>query len=120
ANGDQRVGALRDGVRDDVLQLAGLVAAEGQAGVDVLALGPDLGAAEVLAQAGKVVDGAGTEGQRVAFKIRECHDVLVGLAAVRRSLRAGRGWTARRLRMQYIAYHEWPGVKGCANGHGTA
>ena len=42
------VGALGERVRDDVLELAGLVAAEGQAAVAVLALGPDLDlAAEV-------------------------------------------------------------------------
>ena len=48
ADRDQRVGAAGEHVGDDVLELADLVAAEGEAAVDVLALGPDLGAAEVL------------------------------------------------------------------------
>ena len=47
ADRHQGVGALRQRVGDDVLELAGLVAAEGQPAVAVLPLGPDLGAAEV-------------------------------------------------------------------------
>ena len=42
ADRDQRVGALGQRIGDQVLQLAGLVAAEGEPGVAVLPLGPDL------------------------------------------------------------------------------
>ena len=48
ADRDQRVRPLGQCVRDDVLELAGLVAAEGEPRVAVLALGPDGRAAEVL------------------------------------------------------------------------
>src|SRR5690606_7006284 len=41
ADGDERVAALRQCVGDQVLELAGLVPAEGDAGVAVLAFGPD-------------------------------------------------------------------------------
>ena len=50
-------------VGDDVFEFADLVAAEGQAAADVLALGPDLGAAQVLGEAPQVVDRARSEGQ---------------------------------------------------------
>src|SRR6185312_14319406 len=73
ADGDDGVRALGEDVRDDVLELAGLVAAEGQARVHVLPLGPELRAAEVLAEPREVVDRAGPEGERVAFEIRDGH-----------------------------------------------
>jgi hypothetical protein len=47
ADRHEGVGAGGEDVGDDVFELADLVAAEGQAAADVLALGPDLGAAEV-------------------------------------------------------------------------
>ena len=47
ADRDQRVAALRQRVRQQVLELADLVAAEGEAAVAVLALRPDGRAAEV-------------------------------------------------------------------------
>ena len=50
ADRDERVAAVRQGVGDQVLEFANLVAAEGEAGVDVVALGPDRCAFEVLAQ----------------------------------------------------------------------
>ena len=75
ADGDERVGAAGEGVGDDVLQLADLVAAVGQAAVDVLALGPDLGAAQVLGQPLQVLDGGGAEGERVALELLEDHGV---------------------------------------------
>ena len=51
ADRDQRVAALGQGVRREVLELPGLVAAVGKAGVAVLALGPQGDpTAEVLRQ----------------------------------------------------------------------
>ena len=51
ADRDERVAALRQRLRDEVLQLPRLVAAVCEAGVAVLALRPDLDlAAEMLAQ----------------------------------------------------------------------
>ena len=73
ADGDERVGALGERVGDDVLQLAGLVAAVGQPGVAVLPLGPDLGAAEVGGQPVEPVHRAGAEQQRVAVEAVEVH-----------------------------------------------
>ena len=59
ADRDERVAALRERVGSEVLELAHLVAAVGEAGVAVLALGPDLDlAAEVLAR-GARADGPG-------------------------------------------------------------
>jgi hypothetical protein len=51
ADGDERVAALRERVGDQVLQLAGLVAAVRDTGVAVLALGPQGRAAEVFGEA---------------------------------------------------------------------
>src|SRR5262249_6282357 len=73
ADRDERVGAGREDVGDDVLELAGLVAAVGQPGVAVLPLGPDLRAAEVLGQPVEPVHGAGSERQRVAVEVVERH-----------------------------------------------
>ena len=73
ADRDQGVGPRGDGVRDDVLHLADLVTAIGQAGGDVLALGPDLGAAQVLGEAPQVVDRARSEGQWVAVELVQLH-----------------------------------------------
>ena len=73
ADRHERVGALGERVGDDVLELAGLVAAEGQAAVDVLTLGPDLRAAEVRAQPRQRVDRAGPEHQRIAREVLEGH-----------------------------------------------
>jgi hypothetical protein len=48
---DESVAALRERLRDEVLQLPRLVAAVRKAGITVIALGPDLDlAAEVLAE----------------------------------------------------------------------
>src|SRR5690606_957866 len=77
ADGHQRVGALAEGVGDQVLQLAGLVAAEGQAAVAVFALGPDLRAAEVGGEAFQWVHGAGAEGQRVTLEVVDGHAWLL-------------------------------------------
>ena len=75
ADRDERVGPLGQRVRDDVLELAGLVAAERQAGVAVLALGPDLRTAEVLGQPVERVHGARPEQQRVAVEVVERHAI---------------------------------------------
>ena len=64
ADRDERVAALGERVGDEVLQLAGLVAAERDAGVAVLPLGPHRGAAEVRGQALQPVHGRGAEQQR--------------------------------------------------------
>ena len=55
---DERVAALRERVRRQVLELADLVATVRKAGVAVLALGPDVHApTQVLAQAFEPVNG---------------------------------------------------------------
>ncbi len=58
-DGHQGVGFLGECVGDEVLELAGLVAAEGQAAVAVLALGPDLGSAQVRGEPRERADGLG-------------------------------------------------------------
>ena len=73
ADRDQRVGTAGEHVGDDVLELADLVAAEREAAVDVLTLGPDLGAAEVGAQPAQVLQRARPEGERVARDVVETH-----------------------------------------------
>ena len=69
ADRDQRVGTLGQRVGDEVLQLAGLVAAVGEAAVAVLALGPDRGAAEVRAEPLQRMHRARAEQQRVAREV---------------------------------------------------
>jgi hypothetical protein len=64
ADRDERVAALRERVGDEVLELTGLVAAEGEAGGNVVPLRPDLRAAKVLAQPLEPVDGRRTEQER--------------------------------------------------------
>jgi hypothetical protein len=56
ADRDQRVAALGQRVGDQVLQLARLVAAEGEPAVAVVPLGPQRGAAEVRGQALQAMD----------------------------------------------------------------
>jgi hypothetical protein len=55
-DGHQGVAAIGEGVGDQELELADLVAAEGQAGVDVVAFRPDGGSLEVLRQSIETVD----------------------------------------------------------------
>ena len=81
ADRDERVRSLGEGVGDDVFQLASLVATERQPRVDVLSLGPDPGAAEVIAQAVERMHGAGTEREFVPRKVSDAHNA--------RSLQAG-------------------------------
>jgi glucose-6-phosphate 1-dehydrogenase len=71
ADRDERVGALRDGVRDEVLELAGLVAAECEPGVAVVALRPERRTAELRRQPLQPVDRRGAEEQAVAGKVVE-------------------------------------------------
>jgi hypothetical protein len=73
ADRDQRVAALRQRIRDEVLQLAGLVAAVGDPGVAVLALGPDRGAAEVPGQPIEPVHRRRAEQQRIPVEVVKCH-----------------------------------------------
>src|SRR5439155_1495892 len=68
ADGDERVGALRDRVGDEVLELARLVAAEGQAGAHVVALRPQGSAAQVIGQTLERMDGRRPEQERVALE----------------------------------------------------
>jgi hypothetical protein len=75
ADRHEGVAALGQGVGDQVLQLAGLVAAEGDARVDVLALGPDGGAAEVLGEPVEPVHRRRPEQQRIAGEVSEAHRV---------------------------------------------
>ena len=74
ADRDERVAALRERVGGEVLELAHLVAAVGEPGVAVLALGPDLDpAAEVLAQPLEPVDRRRAERERDAREVGEPH-----------------------------------------------
>ena len=76
ADRDERVAALGERVRREVLELAHLVAAVGEAGVAVLALGPDLDpAAEVLAQPVEAVHRGGAERERHAREVGKGHGV---------------------------------------------
>ncbi len=64
---DEGVGALGEDVGDDVLELARLVAAEGEAAVALLALGPELDlVAERCAEALERMDRRRTESQGMA------------------------------------------------------
>src|SRR5581483_2644032 len=63
--------ALREGVREQVLELASLVAAVGEARADVVALRPDLRAREVLGQPLERMDRRRPEQQRVAVEAVE-------------------------------------------------
>ena len=73
ADGDEGVGAAGEHVGDDVLELADLVAAEREATVDVLTLGPHLGTAEVVAQPAQVLQRAGAEGELVPGDVVQAH-----------------------------------------------
>ena len=82
ADGDERVAALGERVGDEVLQLAGLVAAVRDTGVAVLALGPEGGAAEVRGQPLQRVHGRGPEEERVALERGKGHGILPGIESV--------------------------------------
>ena len=78
ADRDERVAALRERIGGEVLELARLVAAVGEARVAVLALGPDLDlAAEVLGEALEAVDRGGAEREGYAREVGERHVVSV-------------------------------------------
>ena len=69
---DQRVGAGRDRIRDDIFELAQLVAAEGEAGIAVLALGVERdAAAEMGGKPRELLDRRRPEGQGIAFELGE-------------------------------------------------
>ena len=70
ADRHERVAALRERLRRQVLELARLVASVGEAGVAVVALRPDLdAAAEVLGEALESVHGRGSEEERNALEV---------------------------------------------------
>src|SRR5580704_11723492 len=73
ADADQGVRALPERVGDQVLQLPGLVAAEGQPAVAVFSFGPDAGAAEVIAEPVQRMHGAGAEQQGVTLEVVQGH-----------------------------------------------
>ena len=70
---DEMRRALRQSVRDEVLQLAGLVPAKREPRVAVLPLGPDAGAAKMGRQAIKSMHRAGAEQQRIPREIAQRH-----------------------------------------------
>ncbi len=72
ADGDQRVGALRQRVGDEEFELAGLVAAGSEA-EQVVALDVDVGTAEVFRQALQLLDRRGQRGVAAAGKAGEVH-----------------------------------------------
>jgi len=84
ADGNQGVGAGRDCVRNDIFQLAQLVAAHGEAGIAVVALGIDLDfAAACFRQTGQMFDRRRTESEGVTvefFKVHICAPVCSGWA----------------------------------------
>ena len=72
ADRDERVAALRERIRGQVLELAGLVAAVREPGVAVVALGPDLdAAAEVLLEPLEPVNRRRAEEERDAVEVGE-------------------------------------------------
>src|SRR5690606_20501534 len=74
ADGDQRVGAGGDGVRDDIFELSQLVTAKGEAGIAVLALGVKLDIATKMGgQAVELFDRRRSEGERIALEFGEIH-----------------------------------------------
>ncbi|MNN92272.1 hypothetical protein D3C81_2105290 [compost metagenome] len=74
ADGDQCVATLLQRLRDQVFQLAQLVAAKRQAAIAVFALGVDVDlAAQVRGQAFKFLDGGVAEGQAMSGKSLQIH-----------------------------------------------
>ena len=70
SDGDQGIGVRRDGVGHDVLELADLVAAEGEARIAIVALGVELDrAAQMLGEPIQLFDRRRAEGQRIAFEL---------------------------------------------------
>jgi hypothetical protein len=88
ADRDEGVAALGERVGDEVFEFAGLVPAVRDAGVAVLPLGPDRGAAEVRGEPVEPVHRGRPEQQRVTLELNR-HDRLqtLGLPASARSAR---------------------------------
>jgi len=78
AHGDERVAALRKGIGDEEFELSGLVAPAGEAG-EVVAFDPDVGPAEVFAQAAQRFERRVTGGVAAAGETGEVH--LLGFSA---------------------------------------
>src|SRR6266853_4368908 len=73
-NGYQRVAALGQRLGDQVLELAGLVAAESQAAVAIFTLGVEIDlAAQMRAQALQGLDWCGAESQRMTGEALQVH-----------------------------------------------
>ena len=71
----QGVRTLREHVRDDVLELAYLVAAERKTAVAVIAFGPHLCAREKSGESVETVDRAGSESEGVTLEVVDRHFV---------------------------------------------
>src|SRR4029453_17930493 len=79
ADRHQRVAALDQRLGYQVLQLAGLVAAVRETGIAVLALGPDLRAAELGGQPGHPVHRRRAEQQLDAVEVLDAHGQVLRL-----------------------------------------
>jgi hypothetical protein len=73
ADRDESVRALLNDVGNEVLELAGLVAALGESAVAVFTLCPDAGTAQVLAEPIQAVDRAGAKEQRIPGEVLDGH-----------------------------------------------
>src|SRR5258706_13010556 len=83
ADGDRCCTALRQRLRDEVFELAGLVATERDSRVAVLTFGPDLDlAAEVGTQPRQRMDRRRPERERIAREVVERHVRIVSTAAM--------------------------------------
>jgi hypothetical protein len=85
ADRHQRVGVGRKRVRNDVFELAQLVAAKGQPRIAVLALGMDLDlAAEMAGEPRQLLDMGGPESERIALEFLQ-HDLILQIGPVART-----------------------------------
>ena len=93
---DEGVGALGQRLRHQVLELADLVAAVGQARADVLALGPHRRPAQVRAQPLQLVHRARPEREGVTREVRKTHEANASGTGCGRGARASRPTRAPR------------------------
>ena len=96
---DERVAALCESLRGEVLELPRLVAAVGEAGIAVLPLGPDLDPpAELRGEAVKAVDRGGAEEQRDSVVRVQAHWLRsVDQRSARRFGPVPDAWPGRRI-----------------------